>query len=304
MTQININGMSNKVAAANINNNGISANNISNNNTNTAGAENSQGLMGLIVAGHDGAKDFGSGENGMDFNFAWGEYRIFVVRSYGVWKMRIYKNWRSAGNFDANLTPNWGGYSFGQRRWSKALVNDMVAAIENIIDAYMWGEYVADSEQEQEQMQGIVAEYQQEFDGYMEDLKMMVDWYDDIDYAYTAYVAKEIIRKMMQVSMDCLTALGEVTGCSMVWGDGWHIDADELGRWYRGYPLMDDDDMADLFDTLDSVMLDMPLGLDDEQIEWISTDGCGLGAIPTYLLGDVAAFAKTWVEFGPCTMPY
>ena len=277
---------------------GVSAAEISNNINNNNNAET---LKGLIIAGHDGAKDYGSGENGMNFNFAWGDYKIFVVRSYGVWKMRIYKNWLGVGRFDANLTPNWGGYSFGQRRWSKSLVVDMADAIETITADYEWEHLMTDGER----MSDIVASYQTEFDGYMDELMMVAEKYDDIETAFDAYAAKKIIEKMAKVSMDCYDALGEYNGCSMGWDDGWHIDTSELGRWYiRNYDELDDRDMENLIDTLDSVMLDMPLGLDDEQIEWISTDGCGLGLTPIYLDDDARWFVKTWVEYGPCTMPF
>lgn len=127
MTQIYHNGMDRKaVAANNIN----TENNFKTNNT------IADAIKAMLIAKHDGAKDYGSGENGMDFNFSYGDYRIFVVRSYGVWHFNIYKNWRSAGAYDAKLTEQWGGYRMGSRRWSNSLIMDMSVAMAQIIANY------------------------------------------------------------------------------------------------------------------------------------------------------------------------
>ena len=139
---------------------------------------------------------------------------------------------------------------------------------------------------EQEQMSIIVGRYQQEFNGYMEDLRRVAEFCEDIDTAIDTYAAREIIKKMMQVSMDCYTALEEFVGCnSMGWDDGWHIDTTALGRWYdRTNNWMDDDDMAELVSTLDLEIAEsgMPLGLEQDDLNWIA-DGGEVGLYPFYL---------------------
>lgn len=139
-------------------------------------------------------------------------------------------------------------------------------------------------------MSDIVDDAQTEFNGYMEDLTMWAEKYSDIDDKFDAVVAADILKRIKQVSDDCLERVGDACGCAMVWDDGYHVDLSEIGKWYGGvsYSDMDIRDLENLIDTLDfmsSSESDLPLGLEQESIDWIiAGEGnayCGLQPLYT-----------------------
>lgn len=269
MNTFSSNGMGNKVAAANIENNN------QNNNIET--------LKGMITAGHDGAKDYGAGECGITFALKWGEYNIYVSRTYGMWLVSIYKNykceWTSEGrkiSYDAQiLDRRLGDYARG-KRWSMSLAENMAKFILDTIADYEEQEQHEEErfDNEAELMQKSVYRYQTEYDGYVEDLKRYAEKYDDIESRYDALICAEILRKIAKLSDDCLVAVGDICGCEMVWDDGYHIDLTEIAKWYGGtsYTDIDSTDLENIINTLDymsSSESDLPLGLGQEDIDWI-----------------------------------
>lgn len=139
-------------------------------------------------------------------------------------------------------------------------------------------------------MSDIVDDAQTDVENYMEDLTMWAEKYSDIDDKFYAVVAADVLKKIKQVSDDCLERVGDACGCSMVWDDGYHVDLSEIGKWYGGvsYSDMDDRDLENLIDTLDfmsSSESDLPLGLEQEDIDWIKmgegASYCGLQPLYT-----------------------
>jgi hypothetical protein len=123
-------------------------------------------------------------------------------------------------------------------------------------------------------MSDIVDDAQTDVENYIEDLTMWAEKYSDIDDKFDAVVAADILKRIKQVSDDCLKSVGDACGCAMVWDDGYHVDLSEIGKWYDGvsYSDMDVRDLENLIDTLDfmsSSESDLPLGLEQENIDWI-----------------------------------
>ena len=297
---------------------GISvATSANNNNQNN----NIETIKGMIISGHDGAKDFGSGEYGLTFGFNWGEYNIFVSRTYGMWLVSLYKNykseWTSEGrkiSYDAQiLDRRLGDYARG-KRWSMSLAENMAKFILDTIADYEseqsqsdWDEFV----QQTEAMQDIVASYQSEFDGYMEDLEKVAESYDHIETKIDAFAAKMIVKKMAQLGRDLLKALGEYSGCEMVEDDGYWLDTTDFDIWtdcsVEIYDFAHIEEFEGLAETLDLVIAesDMPL-FSDEDMEYIdfenqdNLDWLMGHNLPTYLIYEVGQFASTYFHYNYC----
>lgn len=274
---------------------GVSSETINNNSNNV------EGLKGLILAGHDGAKDYGAGEYGLTFGFNWGEYNIFVSRTYGMWLVSLYKNykseWTSEGrkiSYDAQiLDRRLGDYARG-KRWSMSLAENMAKFI---LDA------IADYEQEREQdvMGEILAAAQDTFDDYVMDLQSIADNYGALETALDYYAAKQIAERIKDLGESLLSDLGDACGCTMCEEDGYWFTTAEFERWAGGYTFDHIDEIDSLIDTLDYYITDAPLGLDDEQV---GENYDGFFAYPHYLWDDMKYFALTWMNYGPCTMPF
>lgn len=272
-----------------------SINNI-NNNSNKA-----EGLKGLIIAGHDGAKDYGAGEYGLTFGFNWGEYNIFVSRTYGMWLVSLYKNykseWTSEGrkiSYDAQiLDRRLGEYAKG-KKWSKSLAENMAKFILDAIANYEQDEQerIADA------MSDLVAEAQETFDTLVTDLESIAPTYGELKTALDYYAAKQIVEKIAELGESLLSDLGAISGCTMREEDGYWFNTAEFERWAGGYTFDHIDETEDLISTLDCYMTEVPLGLDDEQEIDELTD------YPHYLWQDMKCFALTWMNYGPCTMPF
>ena len=138
---------------------------------------------------------------------------------------------------------------------------------------------------EQTVMSDIVDCAQIDVESYMEDLTRWAEKHSDIENKFDAVVAAEILKKIKQVSDECLERVGDACGCAMVWDDGYHVDLSEVGRWYGGtsYDSISDTDLENIINTLEydsSSESDMPLGLEQEDIDWIIMGGgyayCGL----------------------------
>lgn len=299
MTKNFNNGMSNKVAAANN----------SNNNQN-----NIETLKGMIIAGHDGAKDFGSGEYGLTFGFKWGEYNIFVSRSYGMWLVSLYKNynseWTSEGrkiSYDAQiLDRRLGDYARG-KRWSMSLAENMAKFILDTIADYEseqdWADFLDMCDRKAE----IVSAYQTEIDGYAQDIIAIAEKEEDIENKVDAFAIKEIVGKIMQTEQDCYDAIMDAE-CDCF---GIEIDLAALWNWSNNYGQhytdnnfsREDLDLEDLISTLDYMITesDKTLGLDEEDLEYINEGGCYcFDGYPMYLWQDMREFAATYYHYAYC----
>lgn len=123
-------------------------------------------------------------------------------------------------------------------------------------------------------MSDIVDDAQTDVENYMADLTMWAEKHSDIENKFEAVVAAEILKKIKQVSDDCLERVGDACGCAMVWDDGYHVDLSEVGKWYGGtsYDSIDDTDLENIINTLEydsSSESDLPLGLEQDDIDWI-----------------------------------
>jgi len=143
-------------------------------------------------------------------------------------------------------------------------------------------------EAENEACMECVLRYQSEFDGYMDDLKMVAENYADVTDRWTAMLASDIIGRMAQLGSDLLESLGDITGCDMVEDDGFWLDTTDLCRWHGGTDDFYVDDMQELVDTLvymSTADSGLPLGLEQDSIDWIiAGEGnayCGLQPLYT-----------------------
>lgn len=182
-----------------------------------------------------------------------------------------------------------------------------VAYLEQAERASSYNHWAADALRDAEQtvMSEIVDDAQTDVENYMEDL----EWHDynDFDDKMHVYAAMTILKKIKQVSDDCLERVGDACGCSMVWDDGYHVDLSEVGKWYGGmsYSDMDDRDLDDLISTLEymtSMDYDMPLADEDTLKE---VENCGeiiwWGiCFPSYVQEEVNNYVATYYHYAYC----
>lgn len=154
-------------------------------------------------------------------------------------------------------------------------------------------------------MSDIVDDAQTDVDSYMRDL----EWYDynDFENKMEVYTAMAILKKIKQVSDDCLERVGDACGCAMVWEDGYHVDLSEIGKWYGGVSCsdMDDRDLENIIDTLDSMTsmdYDLPLADEDTLKE---VENCGeiiwWGiCVPLYVYEEVNGYVSTYYHYAYC----
>lgn len=293
MTQNSNNGMSNKVAAANIENNN------QNNNNN----------FYRMSGGHDFADLAGAVEEMKDVNGAIGVrghegIRIFVRRDEGMWTLTMF-NLVAMGKASHEEK-----YNLGQR-----MTANMVKRIENLVLAFI--DTIANYEQEQsdwadfldmcDRKYEIVSAYQTEIDGYVNDIIAIAEKKEDIENKVDAFAIKEIVGKIMQTEQDCYDAIMDAE-CDCF---GTEIDLAALWNWYNNYGQhytdnnfsREDLDLEDLIDALDNMITesDMPLGLDEEDLEYINEGGCYcFDDYPMYLWQDLREFSATYYHYAYC----
>ena len=282
----------------------------SNNNINNNNSNNAEGLKGLIIAGHDGAKDYGAGEYGLTFGFNWGEYNIFVSRTYGMWLVSLYKNykseWTSEGrkiSYDAQiLDRRLGDYARG-KRWSMSLAENMAKFILDAIANY------EDEQQERiaDAMSDLVAEAQDTFDNYVMDLQTIADNYGALETALDYYAAKQIAERIKDLGESLLSDLGAISGCEMCEEDGYWFDTAEFERWAGGYTFDHIDEIENLIDTLDYYITDAPLGFDKDTLDFelggYEDETSFLGLVtdyPCYLWDELRDFISTRYHYAYC----
>lgn len=172
---------------------------------------------------------------------------------------------------------------------------------ESVIDAY---EDNMNSEIS-EKMSEKVADYQRELDGYVVDILAVAEDFGSLKTKIDAFTAKKVLEKIMALSEDCLTACGDISGCVMVWDDGYHIDLSAIGRWWRGESYMDMDMLKDLIDALGCMLsadCDMPLA-EEDIMEELEEDGELVwlrGYMPIYLYDEIRDFASTYYHYAYC----
>ena len=162
--------------------------------------------------------------------------------------------------------------------------------------------YIAEQE---ERVQDTIAEYQQEVNGYVSDL----EWHDynDFDDKMHVYAAMTILKKIKQVSDDCLRAVGEINGCDMVWEDGYHVDLSEVGKWSCGvtcdnFTIYDLEDLISDLAYMTSMDYDLPLADEDTLRE---VENCGeiiwWGiCFPSYVQEEVNNYVATYYHYAYC----
>ena len=182
-----------------------------------------------------------------------------------------------------------------------------VAYLEQAERASSYNHWIADALRDAEQtvMSDIVDDAQTDVENYMVDL----EWHDynDFEDKMHVYAAMTILKKIKQVSDDCLERVGDACGCSMVWEDGYHVDLSEVGKWYGGVSCsdMDDSDLDDLISTLEymtSMDYDMPLADEDALTE---VENCGeiiwWGiCFPSYVQEEVNNYVATYYHYAYC----
>lgn len=182
-----------------------------------------------------------------------------------------------------------------------------VAYLEQAERASSYNHWIADALRDAEQtvMSDIVDDAQTDVENYMVDL----EWHDynDFEDKMHVYAAMTILKKIKQVSDDCLERVGDACGCSMVWEDGYHVDLSEVGKWYGGVSCsdMDDSDLDDLISTLEymtSLDYDMPLADEDALTE---VENCGeiiwWGiCFPSYVQEEVNNYVATYYHYAYC----
>lgn len=295
MTQNFNNGMSNKVAAANIENNN------QNNNNNYK--------FYRISGGHDFADLAGAVEEMKDVNNAIGVrghegIRIFVRRDEGMWTLTMF-NLVAMGKASHEEK-----YNLGQR-----MTANMVKRIENLVLAFI--DTIANYEQEEQDFADfldmcdrkdeIVSAYQTEIDGYVQDIISIAEKKEDIEKKVDAFAIKEIVKKIEQTETECYDAIMDAE-CDCF---GTEIDLAALWNWYNNYGQHYTDnnfsrenlDLEDLISTLDYMITesDKALGLDEEDLEYINEGGCYCFVdYPMYLWQDLREFSATYYHYAYC----
>lgn len=276
-----------------------------------ANNNNIETLKGMIIAGHDGAKDFGYAEYGRDWFVNYGDYAIYINRCYGDWGFSIYKNYKSSWTedgrkvtYDDILTPHT---IYINGKWSKSLVENMAKFIIDTIADYESQSDWADFLDMCDRKDDIVSSYQTEIDGYVQDILMISDRKSDIEYKMEAFAIKEIVKKIAQTEQDCYDAITDAE-CDCF---GMEIDLMGLWLWYNNYsqdytdPCFDREciDLGELIDTLDymcGMEWDMPLA-EDDVVESVAEDTPWLPmATPLYLDDAVIDYVSTYYHYAYC----
>lgn len=167
-------------------------------------------------------------------------------------------------------------------------------------------EKIAEDMTETEAINDAIAPYQAECDGYVDDLKMVADSYDELDTKMAVFAAKSILKKIKKLSDDCLTAIGDVTECDMVWDDGWHLDLTSIAEWWCGRAeAISDCELETIINDLYGMLgvdYDMPLADDytmaeleeDGELTWLH------GGMPIYLYDEIRDFTSTYYHYAYC----
>lgn len=158
-----------------------------------------------------------------------------------------------------------------------------------------------------DKMSDCVFGYQKKVDECLADLDMVAENFDGLETKLDAFTAKKILEKIKDLSDECLTACGEISGCDMVWDDGYHIDLSDIRRWWVGWSdeYFDFEDLTDLIDALDYMLgmdYDMPLADEDIMAE-LEEDGeltWLRGYMPIYLYDEIRDFASTYYHYAYC----
>lgn len=279
---------SNKVAsAAEISNN---------NNRESAGAD----LMGLIVAGHDGADGYFSfkyGEYSIHFNRTYG-YVLRGVKSYGMWCVSIYRdNVCLLDRRAINMEKIDGEYK--TYKWSNKVAAWAADKIESTI-----ADYETEQEQESimerkyEQANEIIADAQESVNTIITDLELSIPSFDHIKTKIGAFAAKMMVQRVQEICNQCLIDCGEIFGCQMVEEDGFSPWVGNLEIWGNGHNM---ESLIDALDYMISGDSDMTLGLDAEDLEFINNGGCFcFDGYPMYLWQDMREFAATYYHYNYC----
>lgn len=182
-----------------------------------------------------------------------------------------------------------------------------VAYLEQAEIASSYNHWIADALRDAEQtvMSDIVDDAQTDVDNYMEDL----EWHDynDFDDKMHVYAAMTILKKIKEVSDDCLERVGDACGCSMVWEDGYHVDLSEVGKWSCGvtcddFTIYDLEDLISDLAYMTSMDYYMPLADEDTLKE---VENCGeiiwWGiCFPSYVQEEVNNYVATYYHYAYC----
>lgn len=174
--------------------------------------------------------------------------RIGLHRHEGVYSIRLFNiiNGGRTASHDYE-------FEIGQR-----MVKSAVEKIAERIYRFI-GEIEAYEEEEETEVDvfvisEIVARYQAEWDGYVDDLKAIAHRYHSITYGIDYLKVAKIIAKMHKLGEDLLTAIGDETNCDMVEEDGYWFDTKEFEAWmenaYGDYYLHLSDLMEMYSDTM------------------------------------------------------
>lgn len=109
-------------------------------------------------------------------------------------------------------------------------VDVLMEKIRKTADDCEWEKIVTDSEKLNE----IVCRYQNEWDGYVADLKKIAPSYDHLTYGIDYLRVGAIAWKMANLGQDLLDALGDYTNCEMGEDDGYWLDTEDFEKWACG----------------------------------------------------------------------
>lgn len=113
------------------------------------------------------------------------------------------------------------------------------------------------------------------------------------------FAKKQCLVRIKDICEQCLVDCGKISGCEMVWDDGFHPSLEGL----KNLAVENISDLENLIDTLDYDIAetDAPLGLDEEDMEFINNGGCYcFDTYPWYLWQDMREFASTYYHYAYC----
>lgn len=272
-------------------------------------SNNNINLYKFFVSGGHQFADFAEGlnfirENNWTLNVA-GHQGIRIglnKQSYG-WELRLF----NLDPSDYGKTLHDRTYDMGQRMTAKKMEQIAEYVYDFICEVVDYEQEQDEQEQERiaDAMQELVAEAQETFDNYVMDLQSIADNYGALKTALDYYAAKQIAERIKNLGESLLSDLGAISGCEMCEEDGYWFDTAEFERWAGGYTFDHIDEIENLIDTLDYYITDAPLGLEQEDSDWVrDTEDTWRYDYPHYLWEDMKYFALTWMNYGPCTMPF
>lgn len=178
-------------------------------------------------------------------------------------------------------------------------IGDAIAAMQEAIVATAKALEERQMEEEQERiadaMWDVVAAAQESVDAIVTDFGIIAE-----KTKLDIFAKKQCLVRIKDICEQCLVDCGKISGCEMVWDDGFHPSLEGL----KNLAVENISDLEGFINTLDSMLeMEYPLdfGMSEEDMQYLQGDGCYcFDGYPWYLWQDMREFASTYYHYAYC----